>query len=134
MYILSCVVFTSITYVNMQNPGDKIIADIKDGSIPQAAIDDYSNSEQLNICRLLTLCLAILLTGNIMDNITGYEREVVVCLDLAMVVALILWAAAFKHYTTNLDLAKISGDPNQWASAQRVLHMADYLNYIIAGA
>jgi hypothetical protein len=126
----------------MQNPGselyDKITNAIANKTITRDAVDYYItlDSEQLNICRLLTLCLAILVTGNIMDNITGYERPVVVILDIAMATSLVLWASAFKYYQDQLraNFDKFTGDPNQYASAQIILHLADYLNYIIAGA
>ena len=49
---------------------------------------------QQNMCKILTLCLSFLITGNIMDNARGNEKSVIVMLDCAMTFSLLIWALA----------------------------------------
>lgn len=107
MYILSCCVYTSITYTNIQNPGDNTN---QFSTKIRSEITDQMSSD--NVCKLLTLSFAILFTGNIMDNATGHERKVMVWLDICMGLALIFWAAVFyevKEYYVN-DRAKLDNN------------------------
>jgi hypothetical protein len=68
-----------------------------------------------------------------MDNATGHERKVMVWLDICMGLALIFWAAVFKvvKYNYENDPTKLQ---NNVEFFEEILHLATYLNYIIAGA
>ena len=46
--------------------------------------------------------MAMMVTGNIMDNMAGYERMVTVGLDLMFGIALFLWAMAVSRYKTEI--------------------------------
>jgi hypothetical protein len=43
----------------------------------------------------------MLLTGNIMDNMAGYERQVTVCLDVMLSIAFFFWGLAKRSIPLN---------------------------------
>ena len=94
-YILSACVYTSITYTNVQNPGQSIYKDFASNFTDYAIWEAHEQTED-NYTKILTLCLAILLMGNIMDNVKGLERKVVFYFDLAMSFSFLIWALSFS--------------------------------------
>lgn len=68
-----------------------------------------------------------------MDNATGHERKMMVVIDICMGLSLLFWALAFKlvkyHYKN--DKEPLS---EEIEILEKILHLANYLNYIIAGS
>lgn len=98
-YIISCCVLTSVSYTNVQNPGS--ISGSQTNCKTFDCIFIAFDLEQYNTNRLLTLCLGMLLTGNIMDNMAGYERQVTVCLDVMLSIAFFFWGLAKRSIPLN---------------------------------
>lgn len=68
-----------------------------------------------------------------MDNATGHERQVMMWLDICMGLALLFWAAVFRVIKLDYksDKTKLVDNIDFY---EEILHLANYLNYIIAGA
>lgn len=50
---------------------------------------------------MLTLCMAFLITGNIMDNAKGTEKRVITYLEFALAFTFEMWALAFRVILPN---------------------------------
>lgn len=129
LYILSLCILTNVTYGNIQDPGD-----INDPKYLSVSLD---NIEIRNYNRNLTLCMAMVITGNIMDNIGGQGKRVMVGLDLALGCTLMLWALGSWNFEESYKAYAKAGDANvvPWPQgATYTLMIIGYLNYIVAGA
>ena len=82
------------------------------------------------MCKVLTLCMAFLVTGNVMDNASGNEKVFITGLEFSMGFTLILWS--FASYFIEIDQSPIV--QKYLTHATQFLHFIGYLNYIVGGS
>jgi hypothetical protein len=118
LYLLSCVMLTSVIYEIVQKDIDHSIKfDIGTYFI------ENNNKNQ-------TLCIAFLVTGNIMDNAKGSEKKVIVALEFALSFALLIWGISCKLIV--IDPSRIILLDS--SAATEVLHLISYVTYMLGGA